>query len=293
MTSNSAFATPTPNPLEALSGFDVRPSTATISDPKIVAKTSRHVISKLELPTADPRIQLDLVSSKVFELSPRITLESHFAEDNTKWHATDEIYDTAKGTYQSIIEPFTELPKVYKLESTKDKLYQYRLSNLNGNLKKKPLRSAMSSRYLERFNSRNQDSEYLEDQEDYKKNKKKTFAIESLTPEEREELELETIINPFDPPKPWVRKTRLDGEVVYVNEETKQVKTSAPGQVWAEKYKNLEKLVPRYVPLSPPSLSPVPCPRPSDSSFCPFVGKTIRVGNTMKMSQRNERDSES
>jgi hypothetical protein len=233
------------HPLGFSSGDDVRPSTASLNDPKILTKTSRHVISKLELPTADPRIQLDVVSSKVFELSPHITLESHFAEDNTKWIATDEIYDKAKGTYQSIIEPFTELPKVYKLESTKDKLYQYRLSNLNGNMKK-PLRAAVSSRYLERFHSRNHaDSEYLEDQEDYKKKKKKTFAIENLTPEEREEHELETIINPFDPPKPWVRKTRLDGEVVYVNEETKQVKTSAPGQVWAEKYKNLEKLVPR------------------------------------------------
>jgi hypothetical protein len=52
-----------------------------------------------------------------------------------------------------------------------------------------------------------------------------------LTADERYELELETIINPFAPPKPWVRKTRLDGEVVYVNTETKQVKTVAPGQV--------------------------------------------------------------
>lgn len=236
---------------------EMRPSTAsassTLEKPKITTITSRHVISKLELPTADPRIQLALVSSKVFELSPQITLESQYAEDPTKWIATDEIYDQAKGTYQSIIEPFTELPRVYKFESTSEKLYQYRLSNLNSNMKK-PLRTAMSSRYLERYGGKKYgsggggiggigESEYLEDQEDYQKKKKKTFAIEKLTPEEREEYELETIINPFDPPKPWVRKTRLDGEVVYVNEETKQVKTSAPGEVWAEKYKNLEKLV--------------------------------------------------
>jgi hypothetical protein len=236
-------------------------------DPKILTKTHRNVISKLELPTADPRdprVQLDLVSKKVFDLLPSdqqtSTLESEFALDSNKWLATDEIYDTARNTYQSIIEPFTELPKVYKFESTKEKLFAFRLEGLN---ERKPIRKAISSRYAERLN-KNKVLEYIEDQEEEEeeegtsenndndkkkknkkgtKNKKKTISLEKLTEEEREELELETIINPFEPPKPWVRKTRLDGEVVYVNEETKQVKTSAPGEVWAEKYKNLEKLV--------------------------------------------------
>jgi hypothetical protein len=253
-----------------------------MKEPKIYTTTHRNVISKLELPTTDPRDprrQLNLVSQKVFDFSSSSeqqtssastsTLELEFAFDSNKWLATDEIYDTARGTYQSIIEPFTELPKVYKLESTKEKLFSYRLESLN---ERKPIRKAISSRYAERMN-KNKVLEYLEDQivpeteveeeqegttngaggggEKNKRKKKKTISFEKLTAEEREELELETIINPFEPPKPWVRKTRLDGEVVYVNEETKQVKTSAPGEVWAEKYKNLEKLVLR---------SFLPCP---------------------------------
>lgn len=255
-------------------------------EPKILNKTHRNVITKLEIPTADPRIQLDVVSSAVFDIHQTNPLELDYALDNTKWHTTDEIYDKARLTYQSIIEPFTELPKVYKFESTKDKLYSYRLENLNGNMRKIPLRSGATSRYLERIN-KNKVVEYIEDQEDEEiQRKQKSIAIEKLTPEEREEYELETIINPFDPPKPWIRKTRLDGEVVYVNEETKQVKTTAPGEVWAEKYKNLEKLIPRYDTILllllffPLSLS---CDDP-------LLGRITLVGNITKMNLKKEKD---
>lgn len=48
---------------------------------------------------------------------------------------------------------------------------------------------------------------------------------------ERHEYELGTIIDPFQVPFPWVRRTKPSGEVVYVNQDTKEVKSKKPGEV--------------------------------------------------------------
>ncbi len=48
---------------------------------------------------------------------------------------------------------------------------------------------------------------------------------------ERHEKELETIIDPFSVPFPWVRKTKLSGEVMYVNMETQEEKSKKPSEV--------------------------------------------------------------
>ena len=58
--------------------------------------------------------------------------------------------------------------------------------------------------------------------------------VSQLTEEEKlekHENELGTIIDPFEVPAPWVRRTKPNGEVVYVNEETKAVKSKKPGEV--------------------------------------------------------------
>lgn len=70
--------------------------------------------------------------------------------------------------------------------------------------------------------------------------------MEDLTPEERMDVELSTVIDPFKPPKPWVRKTLKNRKVVYYNEVTKEQQSHHPGQVWSEKYTKLEQLTPRY-----------------------------------------------
>lgn len=132
-----------------------------LNNVKITNKTQRNVIIKLELPTAEPKIQLNVVSKKVFDIE--INKEGNYAIDSNKWIATDEIYDKARNTYQSIIDPFTEIPKVYKLESIKDKMYKNRIESVNETVRK-PLRSAVSSRYLQHLN-KNRTPEYIEDME--------------------------------------------------------------------------------------------------------------------------------
>ena len=60
------------------------------------------------------------------------------------------------------------------------------------------------------------------------------IAYENLTEEqklERHEKELGTIIDPFLAPYPWVKKTKVNGDVVYVNQETNAVKSKHPGEV--------------------------------------------------------------
>lgn len=66
----------------------------------------------------------------------------------------------------------------------------------------------------------------------------KCVDLSTLTEEQRlnvHETELNTIIDPFQVPFPWVRRTKANGEVVYVNEETKAVKSKQPGEVRREK----------------------------------------------------------
>ena len=58
--------------------------------------------------------------------------------------------------------------------------------------------------------------------------------MNTLTEEEKLEVhekELGTIIDPFQVPFPWVRRTKTNGDVVYVNQETKAVKSKQPGEV--------------------------------------------------------------
>lgn len=250
-------------------------------NPKVETMTHRRLVSKLELPTGEPVSQLKIVSRKVFELDMPDKIK--YAKDSSKWHATDEVYYTAKNTYQSVIDPFTELPKVYKLESTKEKLYAFRQSLLNTDAPKRQLKTGASSKYIDRIRKQKEDETFLpDDNED--EEEQGTVSMEDLSPEERMEVELSTAINPFEAPKPWVRKKIKGGKVVYFNTETKEQKTTHPGQVrktehnhttlihisvnlltlitfckvWAEKYTNLERLTPRY-----------------DSTFRSFISWTV------------------
>jgi hypothetical protein len=209
-------------------------------NPKVETVTYRHLVSKLELPTGEPVSQLKVVSRKVFELEMPEKIK--YAKDSSKWHATDEVYYTAKNTYQSVIDPFTELPKVYKLESTREKLIAFREELLNADVPKRPLKSGASSRYLDRIKKQKEEDTFLPDDDE---DEEGSIPMEDLSPEDRIEVELSTAINPFEPPKPWVRKKLKGGKVVYFNTETKEQKTTHPGQVWAEKFTNLERLTPR------------------------------------------------
>lgn len=208
--------------------------------------TKRKKVVKLELPTENVPHQLELVAKTVYNFEQPISTKG--AYNNWSWHATDELFDTAYKSYQSVIIPFTELPRVHKLESTKDKLFQYRLS-----LVKQPKRAAKImpaasnkkqgiAKWQLKKNAKNADE--FEDDDDFAK---KTDDDDGMTKEERLEIDLKTFINPFLPPKPWKRQKNRKGEVQYLNVDTKEVRTLLPGEVWEEKYKNMQKLTPRYI----------------------------------------------
>lgn len=151
--------------MEHLDG-DVSPEKKEKKEPRIANTTSRHIVTKLELPTAEAVAQLKVVSKKVFDLEMPDHIQ--YAKENSKWHATDEVYNTAKDTYESVITPFTELPKLYKLESTRDKVIQYRMDIYNADKPKSlgSLKSSASSRYLDRARRTKSNDQFLPDEEE-------------------------------------------------------------------------------------------------------------------------------
>ena len=167
-------------------------------EPKIYETTKRNIITKLEIPSIEPKYQLNLVSKKVFNLEniPKRKKkekknvlnkeqqeeeeeeskeeeineiqEIFYSKDSNNWIATDEIYNKARNSYQEIISPFTEIPKVYKIEGIKEKMFQYRLNSLNKEevRKREPLRGKGINKYLN-YKQKNNEPEYLEDIEGF------------------------------------------------------------------------------------------------------------------------------
>ena len=75
-------------------------------------KNQRNLVTKLELPD-DPILQQRKIADKVFDTEYNVTKP---AKDNSDWKTTDEYYERAKSSYDNVIAPFQEPPKVYKLE---------------------------------------------------------------------------------------------------------------------------------------------------------------------------------
>lgn len=104
--------------------------------PHITKMTTRNMVTKLELPSSDVYHMTTPVASKVFNLDftgkpmadPKV---------NQKWHLTDEVYNNALKGYNDVIAPFEKFPRVYKLLSTKEKMFAYREAYLPETIKAK------------------------------------------------------------------------------------------------------------------------------------------------------------
>jgi hypothetical protein len=93
--------------------------------PQITKMTTRNMVTKLELPTSDAYHMTTPVAAKVFNLdfSGKPMAD---AKVNNKWHLTDEVYTNALNGYNDVIAPFEKFPRVYKLHSTKEKMFAFR-----------------------------------------------------------------------------------------------------------------------------------------------------------------------
>lgn len=104
--------------------------------PQITKMTTRNLVTKLELPTSDVYNMTTPVASKVFDLDFTGKPMAD-AKVNQKWHLTDEVYSTALRGYNDVIAPFEKFPRVYKLMSTKEKIFEYREAYLPETIKAK------------------------------------------------------------------------------------------------------------------------------------------------------------
>lgn len=192
-----------------------------------ITPTTRHSVSKLELPSSDPVKSLSLVSANVYGISQE---SDHFSTNNNVWYETDDVFNKAKQSYDEILSAFGEAPLVYKFPCTKERIVEARKKkaekavaapSITGKkrefkkpafMQSKAMKKQPSVLYVEELNP--------------------PVETSNMTPEEQYEYEIQTLLNPFDVPKPWVRRTRIDdGEVVFLNLETKQVKSFPPGEV--------------------------------------------------------------
>lgn len=194
--------------------------------------TKRRALLKLEL-AGDVRRQVDRVADALYDLHD---VPLHPAADNTDWSTTDkQLYLAARKSYDEIIAAFTSDPKVYKFESTREKIWKYNelLSKIDFDAVPEeitPVREEAESRDKPR-----------------KKNKHFSRKAEKAAKETAVVLNLDptdTYLDPFQHPNYWVKQIENDGSESYLNKRTGETAAVRP-QVWAEKLDHLNKLSPR------------------------------------------------
>lgn len=84
-------------------------------------KNQRNVVTKLELPN-DPYLQQKKIAQNVFDTEYEVLTP---ARNHSDWKTTDEYFDKAKASYDNVLAPFQEPPKVYKLEKTAGKIEEH------------------------------------------------------------------------------------------------------------------------------------------------------------------------
>lgn len=104
--------------------------------PQVTKLTTRNMVTKLEFPTSDVYHITTPVANKVFNLdfSGKSMAD---ARGSNKWHLTDEVYEKALNGYNDVIAPFEKFPRVYKLESIKEKMFEFREAYLPETIKAK------------------------------------------------------------------------------------------------------------------------------------------------------------
>jgi hypothetical protein len=104
--------------------------------PQITKMTTRNMVTKLELPSSNVYNMTTPVADKVFNLDFTGKPMAD-AKVNQKWHLTDEVYNNALKGYNDVIAPFEKFPRVYKLNSIKEKMFEYREAYLPETIKAK------------------------------------------------------------------------------------------------------------------------------------------------------------
>lgn len=242
--------------------------------------STRKALLKLEVSSATDS-QLGQVAKNLYEIDyqPR-----EAAEDSQVWQKTDEeLYNIAKQKYDGLINPFLEKPRVFRFESTREKVWESLLT------KEEIYRIEADKRVKERERQeeekrlqRKKDDEYIKErerqrqlEEEYVKSGKPipgarrsikssrnnagaSNRLSLITELQRESLfaagseELKepadytsTYLDPFGIPLPW-REEILHGKRTYYNPVTRQRLFEKPyEQVWNEKLVKLEQLEPR------------------------------------------------
>ena len=227
-------------------------------------KTKRNPILKLELGTGDPRNQVKIVSDTVYGLADIPHMPSR---EYTKWRTVDEsLFGDAISAYQGTIDPFKQQPRVYKIESIKEKVWEGTRDKTEENfakeeeeyMKRKALLDARKAKMAAKKKEAIAKAEAaggkvanplaakvdegMKMMEEAEQNKE----LPPLTLEEQ----LETYLDPFEPPAPWIKEVHK-GELTYLNEETMERMIAKPGtkyeelEIWRNKLQMLEQLTPR------------------------------------------------
>lgn len=186
-------------------------------DAKVEVITKRSALLKLEL-TGDAMHQIENVAHTLYDIDIR---NATLASNSLHWAATDDIlYREAKASYDGILAAFQKEPKVYKLEATKEKVWE--------------------TNRIEEEQRRLQEEEQKIEETKPKSTKrlrpvpKKSGSDSSLSLVATEDV-ASTFINPFT----MTYATPSAAQIDLVNQRR------IPVEVWADKLNLLERLTPR------------------------------------------------
>ena len=177
--------------------------------------TKRKVLLKLELTGNVPK-KLESIATTVYGLDNFLPTEQ--AEDNSQWKTTDQVlYADAKKSYDEMMAVFRSKPKVYKFESTKNKIWER--NETGGGLE--PPQEIVHIEDVPSTAKSNKDY--------FAARRKKRIAEPAVKVPLTEEQQAATYINPFQ----TVLIPAIDG-----NGKEKV-------EVWHEKLEKLKQLTPR------------------------------------------------
>ena len=193
--------------------------TASVLPRDKIKKTKRSAVLKLEFGN-DTHSQLDKVATALYGLEAQPTKA---AKDNNAWTKTDqELFAVAKASYDGVLAPFLEDPRVYKFNSTKEKVWEDLLNTLR-RLEEEKAAAKDATR-------RRKPEGAAEKKKAARRPKKKAEDDEEKPP--NMDQQLATYLDPFDLPKPWREDKGKDGVIRYFNSETYQKVDMKPGEVY-------------------------------------------------------------
>jgi CRISPR/Cas system-associated endonuclease/helicase Cas3 len=174
-------------------------------------KTERKAIVRLEL-SNDLHQQLETIATGLYDMeAPPLQV----AKNSQHWATVDDaIYKVAKRSYDDILLAFLKNPKLYRFESTREKIWadidmavklkrereiDEEITKSKSNAGKKKLREKKLAAQL--------------------KNEAKLLDQTETQAESLDTL-LETYLDPFDLPYPWRKEVTKGGLVTYYNPQT-------------------------------------------------------------------------